>query len=89
VSSAARVSGAVGEWFHTSIGVRQGCLLSHTLVNMFLERIMTYALEDDTRHSRHWTTHHPTEWLTLGTDWTKDQPDMGQKLAQKTKVNDK
>ena len=45
-TSAVLAQGKVGEWFHTSIGVRQGCLLSPTLFNIFLEQIMTDALED-------------------------------------------
>ena len=39
-------NGSIGEWFRTTVGVRQGCLLSSTLFNIFLERIMTDALED-------------------------------------------
>ena len=45
-TSAVRLRGAVGEWFRTSVGVRQGYLLSPTLFNIFLERIMTDALRD-------------------------------------------
>ena len=44
--SAALFSGSTGEWFRTTVGVRQVCLLSQTLFNIFLERIMCEALDD-------------------------------------------
>ena len=36
----------IGDWFRTTVGVQQGCVLSSTLFNTFLERIMTDTLED-------------------------------------------
>ena len=44
--SAVHINGSTGEWFRTTARVRQGCLLSPTLFNIFLERIMSDALED-------------------------------------------
>ena len=44
--SAVLVQGTTEEWFHTSDGVCQGCLLSPTLVNTLLEDIMTHALDN-------------------------------------------
>ena len=44
--SAILFNGSTGEWFRTTVGVRQGCLLSPTLFNIFLERIMCEALDD-------------------------------------------
>ena len=40
-----QMNGSTGEWFGTTVGVGQGCLLSPTLFNIFLERIMSDALE--------------------------------------------
>ena len=41
-------NGSTGDWFRTTVGVRQGCLLSPTLFNYpkILEKIMTDALEN-------------------------------------------
>ena len=44
--SAVLFNGSTGEWFRTTAGVRQGCLLSPTVFNLFLERIMCAALDD-------------------------------------------
>ena len=44
--STVHMNGSTGEWFRTTFGVRQGCLLSPTHFNIFLERIMSDALEE-------------------------------------------
>ena len=45
-TSAVLFNSSIGDWFRTTVGVRQGYLLSPTFFNIFLERIMTDALED-------------------------------------------
>ena len=43
-TSAVQMNGSIGEWFRTTVGVRQGCLLSPSLFNIFLKRIMSDAM---------------------------------------------
>ena len=44
-TSAVLFNGSIGDWFRTTVGVRQRYLLSPALFNICLERIMTDALE--------------------------------------------
>ena len=44
--SSVLVGSTISDWFSTTVGVRQGCLLSPCLFNVFLEFIMSCALED-------------------------------------------
>ena len=45
-TSVVQMNGSIGEWFRITVGVRQGCLLSPTLFNIYLEQIMSAALEE-------------------------------------------
>ena len=45
-TSAVLFNSSIGDWFRTTVGVRQECLLSPTLFDIFFERITTDALED-------------------------------------------
>ena len=45
-TSAVLFISSIGDWFRTTVGVRQDCLLLPNLFNIFLERIMTDALEN-------------------------------------------
>jgi hypothetical protein len=45
-SSAVLLNNRIGNYFRTTVGVRQGCLLSPVLFNVYLERIMQKTLHE-------------------------------------------
>ena len=45
-SSAVLLGDSIGEFFRTTVGVRQGCILSPILFNIYLENIMQEALKN-------------------------------------------
>ena len=45
VTSTGLFNGSIRDWFRTTVGVRQECLLSSNLFNICLKRIMTGTLE--------------------------------------------
>ena len=47
-NSAVLLNNQLGDFFRTTVGVRQGCLLSPTLFNLYLEKIMQETLYDHT-----------------------------------------
>ena len=53
-TSAVLFNGRIGDWFRTTVRVRQGCLLSPTLFGIYLERITTRRLRRVRRHCQHW-----------------------------------
>lgn len=44
-ASAVRIGSDISSWFHQSVGVRQGCILSPDIFNLFLDHILGEALE--------------------------------------------
>ena len=45
-TSEVQMNGSMGEWFRTTVGLRHGRLLSPTLINIFLNWIMSDTLEE-------------------------------------------
>ena len=46
LQSAVQMNGSMGEWFRTTVEIKQWCLLTPTLFNIFLEQIISDALEE-------------------------------------------
>ena len=44
-ASAVRIGVDISDWFHQTVGVRQGCILSPDLFILFLEHVLSEALD--------------------------------------------
>ena len=45
-TNAVQMNVSIGEWFRTPVGIKHGCLLTPTVLNIILERIMSDDLEE-------------------------------------------
>ena len=45
-TSAILFNSSIRDWFRTTVGARQGCLLSSTLFNIFLDKVTIDAVEN-------------------------------------------
>ena len=45
-TSAVQMNGSMGEWFRATVEIKQWCLLTPTLFNIFLEQIISDVLEE-------------------------------------------
>ena len=45
-TSVVQMNGSLGEWFRTTVGVRQECLLSPILLNIFLKQIISDTIKE-------------------------------------------
>ena len=69
-STTVLLNSQLGEFFNTTVGVRQGCLLSPILFNLFLEKIMQETLHNhQTKKSFFSYTHIKNDSPNLGSKW--------------------
>ena len=73
---------SIGEWFRTTVGVRQSCLLSPTLFNIFLERIKSDALDEHGRKVSIGSRHFTNLWFVDDIDALAEEKQEQEALAE-------
>ena len=86
-TSAFQMNGSMGEWFRTTVGVKQGYLLSPIRFNIFLKLIMYDAVKERDEKASIGDRYITTLWFAYDIDAIAEEERELEALAESLNVN--